>query len=99
MATPAADRAGAASEEVDREVLEGVGVDGEVVGPDAAAASASRGRTKLPIPDAERLLLWGGLGAAAVIGVLEWPVTMAVGAGWLYAERLAARQDRRAKSG
>jgi len=33
MATRAADRARAASEAVDREVLEGAGPDGEVVGP------------------------------------------------------------------
>jgi hypothetical protein len=52
---------------------------------------------RIPLPaalvpngtDAKRLLWIGGLGAAAVFGVLEWPVALAVGAGSLVAERLA----------
>jgi hypothetical protein len=100
MATPTANRAHATAEQIDREVLKGAGVEGEVVGPDAApATTTSDGRRKLPVPDPERLLFWGGLGTLGVIGVLEWPVTIAVGAGWLYAERLAARRPRPAKAG
>lgn len=33
------------------------------------------------LPPAERLLYYGGLGTAAVVGALEWPVAVAAGAG------------------
>ncbi|MDT7613409.1 MAG: hypothetical protein QOF00_856 [Pseudonocardiales bacterium] len=53
------------------------------------------GGIRLPLPpglpdvDAKRLLWWGGLGVAAVVGLLEWPVALAVGVGSVVAERLA----------
>jgi hypothetical protein len=38
---------------------------------------------KLPVPS-NQALLWGGLAVAAVVGVLEWPVAVAVAAGvWI----------------
>jgi predicted homoserine dehydrogenase-like protein len=44
------------------------------------------------LPSTERLMYYGGLTALAAIGVLEWPVAAAVGAGvWV-----AARTTRRA---
>jgi hypothetical protein len=33
------------------------------------------------LPSAERVAFYGGLGAAAVFGVLEWPVAVAIGLG------------------
>jgi hypothetical protein len=33
------------------------------------------------LPPADRLLYYGGLGTAAVVGALEWPVAVAAGAG------------------
>ena len=33
------------------------------------------------LPPVERLLYYGGLGTAAVVGALEWPVAVAAGAG------------------
>jgi hypothetical protein len=43
------------------------------------------------LPSRDRLLLYGGLGTAAVIGVIEWPVAIAVGAGVAVAQR--SRQE------
>jgi hypothetical protein len=40
-------------------------------------------------PAGKRLLWLGGLGAMATIGLLEWPVAVALGAGSVIAERLA----------
>jgi hypothetical protein len=59
------------------------------------------GGVRLPIPglpgglDAKRLLWFGGLGALATIGILEWPVALVVGAGSVVAERLARDGVRR----
>jgi hypothetical protein len=54
------------------------------------------GGVPLPMPGAllaeptgKRLLWIGGLGAMVTIGLLEWPVAVAVGAGSYVAERLA----------
>jgi hypothetical protein len=70
-------------------------------GHDAAAG------LRIPLPaalvpngtDAKRLLWLGGLGALAVVGVLEWPVALAVGAGSLVAERLAREPRPQAPAG
>lgn len=39
------------------------------------------------LPSREQTLFYGGLGAAAVFGVLEWPVAAAVGIGTEIARR------------
>jgi hypothetical protein len=39
------------------------------------------------LPPLERLLYYGGLGTAAVVGVVEWPVAVAVDAGVWVATR------------
>jgi hypothetical protein len=44
-------------------------------------------------PAGRRLLWLGGLGAMATIGLLEWPVAVAVGAGSYVAERLAREES------
>ncbi|GAB3270720.1 hypothetical protein GCM10027449_05890 [Sinomonas notoginsengisoli] len=44
----------------------------------------------------KRLLWFGGLAAAGVIGVLEWPVVAAVGIGSYVAERFAESNRRAA---
>ena len=61
-----------------------------------AERGPSIGGLRLPMPGnllsepAGKRLLWiGGLGAMATLGLLEWPVAVAVGAGSLIAERLA----------
>lgn len=43
----------------------------------------------------KRLLWFGGLAAAGVVGVLEWPVVAAVGVGSYVAERFAQSDQRR----
>jgi hypothetical protein len=50
---------------------------------------------RLPLPampagaGPKRVLWWGGLAALAVVGAIEWPVAVVVGAGGYIAERLA----------
>jgi hypothetical protein len=44
-------------------------------------------------PAGKRLLWLGGLGAMATIGLLEWPVAVAVGAGSYIAEQLVREQS------
>lgn len=46
------------------------------------------------IPPPDRLAFYGGLGLAAALGVLDWPVAAAVGIGTMFARR-AARQSGR----
>src|SRR5690349_15943923 len=77
---------------------------------DAAAASAgvqgAQGgqpglgvglRAQLPAvqTDPRRLLWWGGLAAAGVVGLVEWPVVAAVGVGSWVAEQFAKEDIRR----
>jgi hypothetical protein len=50
------------------------------------------------LPPLDRLLYYGGLGAAAVAGALEWPVAVAAGAGVWVATR-ARRQANRIAPG
>ncbi|MEV6982863.1 hypothetical protein AB0M95_16600 [Sphaerisporangium sp. NPDC051017] len=45
-------------------------------------------RTFLPPP--ERIAYYGGLGLLAAVGLLEWPVAAAIGAGTLIAQRACA---------
>lgn len=54
------------------------------------------GGLKLPVPAVgpKRALWWGGLAALAVVGALEWPVAVVVGAGTYVAEQFA-REDAR----
>jgi hypothetical protein len=44
----------------------------------------------LPPPD--RLAFYGGLGAAAVIGIIDWPVAAAIGIGTMVARRALGRR-------
>lgn len=39
------------------------------------------------LPPRDRLLYYGGLGTAAVLGVIEWPVAIAIGAGIAIVQR------------
>jgi hypothetical protein len=48
-------------------------------------------RSNLPPPD--RLFYYGGLAALAAIGVVDWPVAAAVGAGVWIATRAGERGD------
>jgi hypothetical protein len=49
-------------------------------------------RTFLPPP--ERIMYYGGLGALAAFGLLEWPVAAAIGAGTMIAQRTRSRDQR-----
>jgi hypothetical protein len=59
------------------------------------------GGIPLPIPglpgniDPKRVLWWGGLGALAAVGIIEWPVAAVVGVGSYVAERWARDDARR----
>jgi hypothetical protein len=44
------------------------------------------------LPPRDQLALYGGLGAAAALGVLDWPVAIAVGAATAVARRRIGRQ-------
>jgi hypothetical protein len=84
------------SDRAEREVVVGVGAGGEVVGVEAAERTvrdrrASDGGVRLGVPDTPHLLWWGGLGVMAVVGLLDWPVALVIGAGSLVAERLAGQ--------
>ncbi|GAA4221984.1 hypothetical protein GCM10023075_11950 [Streptosporangium album] len=48
------------------------------------------------LPPPERMVYYGGLGALAVAGLIEWPVAAAIGVGTMIAQR-ARRQGRSAK--
>ncbi|WP_280491662.1 hypothetical protein [Nocardia asiatica] len=65
-----------------------------VAGGVASVTAAVRDR----VPDRESLLYFGGLGAAAVTGVVSWPVAGAIGVGVWVAEH-ARRAPDTAKSG
>jgi len=54
-------------------------------------------RAQLPAvqTDPRRLLWWGGLAAAGVVGLVEWPVVAAVGVGSWVAEQFAKDDIRR----
>lgn len=65
-------------------------------GEDSDQVLAPADTFRLPAPgdlaavmDPQRLLWWGGLGAAVAIGIIEWPVAVAVGVGSYVAERFA----------
>jgi hypothetical protein len=45
------------------------------------------------LPPPERLAYYAGLGALAALGIIEWPVAVAIGAGTMLAKR-ALRRDR-----
>jgi hypothetical protein len=50
------------------------------------------------LPDRDQLALYGGLGAAAVVGILDWPVAAAVAAGTLVARRARRSSAPQARS-
>ncbi len=53
----------------------------------ANARAAGSAMPDLKLPPAERLAFYGGLGALAVVGALEWPVAAAIGAATVIARR------------
>jgi hypothetical protein len=59
---------------------------------------AAAGVVRSYLPPMERLAYYGGLGAAAVLGVLEWPVAAAAGAGVWVATRGRGRASRAAST-
>lgn len=46
------------------------------------------------LPPPERLAYYGGLGVLAALGVIEWPVAAAIGAGTMIAQRTRAQEQR-----
>ncbi|WP_214102596.1 hypothetical protein [Acrocarpospora catenulata] len=57
-----------------------------------AERAMETGRKAMPPP--ERLIYYGGLGALAVIGAIEWPVAAAIGVGTMLASRARAAARR-----
>jgi hypothetical protein len=47
------------------------------------------------LPPPGRLAFYGGLGLAAVVGVLDWPVAAAIGIGAVVARRTGQARSRR----
>ncbi len=66
--------------------------------PDAMASQTRRAAqaVRANLPPMERLLYYGGLGALAAAGTLEWPVAIAVGAGVWVAGRTGQGRTRQA---
>jgi hypothetical protein len=52
-----------------------------------AAESAMPSMQQVRIPPPERLVFYGGLGALAVVGAVEWPVAAAIGVATMVARR------------
>ncbi|SDQ65098.1 hypothetical protein [Thermostaphylospora chromogena] len=48
--------------------------------------------TRSFLPPPERLLYYGGLGALAVLGAIEWPVAAAIGVGTMVAQRAIRKE-------
>jgi hypothetical protein len=96
---------GSAKESVSGASTARAGVSGTVDGGGSDRTVAVSGGFGLPLPvglaaviDPQRLLWWGGLGAVVAIGVIEWPVAVAIGVGSYVAERFA-REDVRSNLG
>jgi hypothetical protein len=49
------------------------------------------------LPPAERIAYYSGLGLLAALGLVEWPVAVAIGAGTVLATRAGAQQAQRAQ--
>lgn len=63
--------------------------------PPSGKEVADAGRVAVSyLPPPERLAYYGGLGALAVLGVIEWPVAAAIGAGTVIAQRTLRERDR-----
>ena len=64
--------------------------------PDMAAVPAqtkwAAQAVRANLPPVDRMLYYGGLGLMAAVGVLEWPVAAAVGAGVWVAGRAGERR-------
>lgn len=54
-----------------------------------AGRAMEMGRSALPPP--ERLVYYGGLGALAIIGAIEWPIAAAIGVGTAIASRAVGK--------
>jgi hypothetical protein len=71
---------------------------GQQTGGQTSGAGLGMGlRAQLPAvqTDPRRILWWGGLAAAGVVGLVEWPVVAAVGVGSWVAEQFAKDDMRR----
>ncbi|MBF6338210.1 hypothetical protein IU450_20270 [Nocardia abscessus] len=64
----------------------------------AGGVASATAAVRKGVPDRESLLYFGGLGAAAVTGVVSWPVAGAIGVGVWVAEH-ARRDSGTARSG
>jgi hypothetical protein len=84
-----------ASVQVD--VPDGADEDAKTAGREVRRAGKARAELRIPLPglgrpDPGRLLWYGGLGALATIGVLEWPVAVVIGAATAIAARSSGHQ-------
>jgi hypothetical protein len=51
------------------------------------------------MPPPERIAFYGGLGVAAVVGLLDWPVAAAIGIGAVVARRAGMRRSQARSTG
>lgn len=72
--------------------MDGVRVPGADVAKQQTLRAAETVRSHLP--SMERMLYYGGLGTAALVGVLEWPVAVAAGVGVWVASHTRRSADR-----
>jgi hypothetical protein len=54
---------------------------------------------KVNLPSRDHLLYYGGVGAMALVGVIDWPVALVAGAGVWVVSRAVKRQPVRAVAG
>jgi len=50
-------------------------------------------KVRVPVPSTQDLLYYGGLGAMTAFELIEWPVTLAVGAGYALASHDRERES------
>ncbi|GAA0408317.1 hypothetical protein Acor_71920 [Acrocarpospora corrugata] len=58
--------------------------------PGKAEAQQAMRTAKSMMPTSERIVYYGGLGALAVLGVIEWPIAAAIGIGTMVASHARA---------
>jgi hypothetical protein len=77
--------------------VQGQQTSGQTSGQASGAGLGMGLRAQLPAvqTDPRRILWWGGLAAAGVVGLVEWPVVAAVGVGSWVAEQFAKDDMRR----
>jgi hypothetical protein len=53
--------------------------------PEGSSVGVPMTSVRVPLPDTKSMLYYAGLGGMAALNVIEWPVTLAVAAGYALA--------------